>query len=52
MRTGEGSLEIQLDPVKNVTWIFSRLFDGSLVENETESDENPINFLANVMKIP
>ena len=39
-------------PVKNVTWIFSLLFDGSLVENDTKSDGNPIMFLANAMEIP
>ena len=39
-------------PVKNVTRIFSYLFNGSLVENETKSDGNPIIFLANAMKIP
>ena len=40
-------------PVKNVTRIFSCLFDGSLVwfENETKSDGNPIIFLANAMQI-
>ena len=41
-----------LFPVKNVTRIFSCLFDGSLVENETKSDGNPITFLANATKIP
>ena len=41
-------------PVKKVTWIFSCLFDGSLVwfENETKSDGKPIIFLANAMEIP
>ena len=39
-------------PVKNLTGIFSCLFDGSLVENETESDENPTIFLANAMQFP
>ena len=39
-------------PVKNVTRIFSCLFNGSLVKNETQSDGNPIIFLANVMEIP
>ena len=37
---------------QNVTRIFSSLFDGVLVENETESDGNPIIFLANAVKIP
>ena len=41
------------NPVKNVTLIFSFcLFDGSLVENETKADKNPITFLANAMEIP
>ena len=31
---------------------FSRLFDGSLIENDTKSDENPIIFLGNAMEIP
>ena len=41
-------------PVKNVTRIFSCLFDGSLVwfENEIKSDGNPVIFLANAMEIP
>ena len=39
-------------PVKNMTGIFSRLFDGSLLENDTKSDGNPIIFLANAMEIP
>ena len=39
-------------PVKNVTGISSCLFDGSLVESDTKSDENPIIFLANAMEIP
>ena len=30
------------NPVKNVTGIFPCLFDGSLVENDIKSDENPI----------
>ena len=34
-------------PVKNVTWIFSCLCDGSLVKNDIEFDGNPIIFLAN-----
>ena len=40
-------------PVKNVTPIFSRYFDGSLVwfENETKSDGNPIILLANSMEM-
>ena len=40
-------------PVKNVTGIFSCLFDGSLIENETQwkSNGNPIIFLANAMEI-
>ena len=38
-------------PVKNVIRISSCLFDGSLVENEIKSDENPIIFLANAMEI-
>ena len=33
--------------VKNVTWIFSCLFDGSLVQNETTYDGNPIVLLEN-----
>ena len=46
--------EIQNIPVKNVTGIFSCLFDGSLVgfENETKSDGNHIIFLANVTEVP
>ena len=36
------------DPVKNVTRVFSCLFDGSLVENDTKSDGNPIIFLAQI----
>ena len=45
---------IDVSPVKNVTGIFSCLFDGSLVwfENETKSDGNPIIFLANAMENP
>ena len=39
-------------PVKNVIWILSCVFDGSLVENETKYDGNPIIFLANAMEIP
>ena len=39
-------------PVKNVTRTFSRLFDGSLVKNDTKSDGNPIIFLVNAMEIP
>ena len=40
-------------PVKNVTlYIFSCLFDGSLVENDTKSDGNPVIFLANAIEIP
>ena len=39
-------------PVKNVTGIFSCLFKGSLVENNTKSDGNPIIFVANAMEIP
>ena len=39
---------INENPVKNVT----RIFDGSLIENEPKSDGNPIIFLANAMKIP
>ena len=31
-------------PVKNVTGMFSCLFDDSLVENDTKFDENPIIF--------
>ena len=38
-------------PVKNVTGIFSCLFDGSLVENDTKSDGKSIIFLGNAMKI-
>jgi len=41
-----------LSPVKNVTRIFSRRFDGSLVKNEIKSDGNPIIFLANAVEIP
>ena len=32
-----------------MTQIFSSSFDGSLVENETKSDGNPVTFLANSM---
>ena len=39
-------------PVKNVTGVFLCLFDSRLVENETESDGNPIIFLANAMETP
>ena len=39
-------------PVKNVALNFSRLFDGSLVENGTKSNDNPIIFLAKAMEIP
>ena len=39
-------------PYKNMTWIFSRLFDGSLVENDIKSNGNPIIFFANAMEIP
>ena len=39
-------------PVKNATRIFSCLFDGRLVENETKSDGNPGIFLANAPEIP
>ena len=47
-------LRFKCIPVKNVIWIFSCLFDGSLVwfENETKSDGNPIIFLANASEIP
>ena len=38
-------------PIKNVTWSFSCLFDGSLVENDTKSDGNPVIFLANAVEI-
>ena len=40
------------DPVKNMTGVFSCLFNGSLVENGTETDRKSIIFLANVMEIP
>ena len=40
------------DPVKNETRIFSCLFEGSLVENNTKSDGYPIIFLANAVEIP
>ena len=40
------------DPGKNVTRISSCHFDGSLVENDPKSDENPIIFLENAMEIP
>ena len=33
-------------PVKNVTGIFSDLFDGSLVESKTESDRRPVIFFS------
>ena len=39
------------NPVRNVTWIFSCLFDGSLVESDIKSDGNPIIFLVNAMEI-
>ena len=39
-------------PVKNVIGIFSCLLDGSLVENDPKSYENPFIFLANTMEIP
>ena len=39
-------------PVKNVTRIFSCLFDGRFVANETKSDVNLIIFLAIAMEIP
>ena len=39
-------------PVKNVTWMFSCLFYGSLVKNETKSDGNPIISLENAVEIP
>ena len=45
-------LNVRNDPVKHVTGIFSCLFDGSGVENETKSDGNPIIFLVNAMEIP
>ena len=38
--------------VKNLTRVLSCLFDGSLFENNTKSDGNPIIFIANAMKIP
>jgi len=41
-----------IHPVKNVTVIFSCLFENSLVENETKCDEDPIVFLTNTMEIP
>jgi len=37
-------------PVKNVTGIFSCLFDDSLVENDIKTDGNPIIFLTNTRK--
>jgi len=40
------------NPLKNVTWIFSWLFDGILAENETKSDGNPIISLASAMEVP
>ena len=40
-----------IKPCKNVTRIFSCLFDSSLVENETKSDGNPIISLANAMEM-
>ena len=42
-------------PVKNVTWIFSCLFEKSSsvwFENETKSNGNRIMFLGNAMEIP
>ena len=39
-------------PAKNVTRIFSCLFDCSLVENDFKSDRNPTIFLINAMEIP
>ena len=38
-------------PVKNVTGIFSCLFEGRLVENETKSDGNPIIFSVHAVEI-
>ena len=38
-------------PVKNGTWILSCLVDGSLDENDIESDGNLNIFLANAMEI-
>ena len=40
------------NPIKNVTGIFSCLFDGSLLETGIKSDGNPIIFLANAPEIP
>ena len=45
-------MKIKSVPVKNTIRIFSCLFDGSLVKNETKSDGNPIIFLANAVEIP
>ena len=39
-------------PVKNVTRIFSCLFDGNLIEDETKSDENHVIFLKSAMEVP
>ena len=44
--------EFPIGPVQNVARIFSCLFHGSLVQNETKSDANLIMFLANAMEIP
>ena len=43
---------LKMNPVKNVTGVFSCLLDGSLVENETKFDGNPVIFFANAMEIP
>ena len=37
---------------KNLTRIFSCLFTGSLIDNATKSNGNPINFLANTLEFP
>ena len=52
IENGKGSLFPFVYPVKNVTPLFSCLFDGSLVEIDTKSDGNLIIFLGNAMEIP
>ena len=37
-------------PIKYLTRAFSCLFDGSLVDNDTESDRNQVIFLANAIE--
>ena len=49
---GKSNTDLHTIPVKNVTRIFSCLFDGSLVEIGSKSDWNPVIFLANAIEIP